>query len=80
MRTTRPCYAVVVMDDGAGRPMVCESPLDLPLEEVEKRAVRMQERYGPTQVVELPIRLAMETTRVAGDENKVMDVPKEIEF
>lgn len=80
MRTTKPCYAIVIPcdgSDGEGRPIVMEGYLDLSLAEVAKKAAYLEERYGDALIIELPICLAVEVNRVAGSEKKVIR-PEEI--
>ena len=83
MKTTKPCYAIIIPCDGRngqGRPIIMEGYLDLDLEEVSMRAESLKDRYGDALVVELPIRLSTEVIRVAGSVDKVHAVAKRITF
>ena len=61
MKTTRKCYALILLSDGSdGRPIVMESPLDATREDLEARAEELKPKFGDAMVVKLPVLVTTE--------------------
>ncbi|MEM1189897.1 MAG: hypothetical protein AAGI72_15300 [Pseudomonadota bacterium] len=75
MKITRPCYAVVVSSDApddTGQPIIWETPLGAPLDELKRKANQYGPQYGRAWIIELPIMLQTEVIGVAGSQSKVV--------